>query len=85
MTWKMANGSYDKLNIFWFIVARYLRLTPFMIFSICAMILLPAMGSGPLWNEFITQFGRDCENNWWINMFYIQAFYKTNEIVSLQF
>uniref|UniRef100_T1KZX0 Nose resistant-to-fluoxetine protein N-terminal domain-containing protein n=1 Tax=Tetranychus urticae TaxID=32264 RepID=T1KZX0_TETUR len=80
MTWQMTNGSHNKFNTFWFVVTRYLRLTPFMIIAMCATILLPTMGSGPLWNEFVAQFGRDCENNWWINMFYIQSFYKTKEI-----
>ncbi|XP_025017490.1 nose resistant to fluoxetine protein 6-like [Tetranychus urticae] len=85
MTWQMTNGSHNKFNTFWLVVTRYLRLTPFMIIAMCATILLPTMGSGPLWNEFVAQFGRDCENNWWINMFYIQSFYKTKEIVMSKF
>uniref|UniRef100_T1KZX1 Nose resistant-to-fluoxetine protein N-terminal domain-containing protein n=1 Tax=Tetranychus urticae TaxID=32264 RepID=T1KZX1_TETUR len=82
MTWQMTNGSHKKFNPFWFIVTRYLRLTPFMIIAMCATILLPTMGSGPLWD--LAQFGAACEKNWWINMFYIQSFYKTEEICLFQ-
>lgn len=82
ITWKTTDGVYDKFNSFWFIVSRYTRLTPSLVTAMCLTLFLPLMGSGPLWNEFVAPVGKNCEKNWWVNLLYIQTFYKPDEMVS---
>lgn len=76
------DGSGKNFSAFWFIISRYVRLTPALVCSICIIFFLPYFGSGPVWSELIDPIVKGCENNWWINLVYMQAFVKPEEIVS---
>lgn len=47
VTWEMTKGSYKSFNIFAFLIARFLRLTPGLLAVILLTFLLPLFGSGP--------------------------------------
>jgi len=82
VTWKTHDSSELKFNAFWFIISRYIRLTPALVCSICLVFFLPYFGSGPIWTETIQPIVNGCEKNWWINLIYMQAFLNPEKIVS---
>lgn len=59
---------------------RYLRLTPAYAAIIGISVLLPALGSGPFWQESINQMGTNCRKNWWINLIYLNNFIETDKL-----
>lgn len=65
------------------LISRYLRLTPQVLIVSMLYIVAPLIGHGPFWYDAIHDASKHCENNWWINLFHIQAFYKTGQICNL--
>ncbi|KAL5284194.1 hypothetical protein ACFFRR_006458 [Megaselia abdita] len=54
---------------------RYLRLTPMVAFlMLFAMSLLKFFGNGPFWDLFLKVGNDKCEDNWWMNLLYIQNY-----------
>lgn len=78
----VTNGRRDKFSIFWYLMSRYIRLTPGLISAICLLIVVPLLGDGPLWKETFDPLINDCHDNWWINLLYIQAYVNSDHIVS---
>lgn len=72
-------ADFSSVN---YLVGRYLRLTPQIIFVSLLFILLPLMtdSGGPHWYTITGEYSENCSQNWWVNFFYIQAFYRTNEM-----
>ncbi|XP_064457404.1 nose resistant to fluoxetine protein 6-like [Ornithodoros turicata] len=70
--------SMDKNNFFKQIVGRflyrYLRLTPGCLLAVAFVLLLPLLGSGPIWMEKITGEVESCRKNWWAVAFNINNF-----------
>lgn len=59
--------------------ARYLRLTPQVVFVSLLFIVLPLLGGargGPHWYTMTGEYAENCADNWWVNVLHIQAFYK---------
>ncbi|XP_074602908.1 nose resistant to fluoxetine protein 6-like [Brevipalpus obovatus] len=83
VTWKTYERSGLKFNAFWFIISRYIRLTPALVCSICLVFFLPYFGSGPIWTETIQPIVNGCEENWWVNLLYMQAFLNPEKICLL--
>ncbi|CAH1987780.1 unnamed protein product [Acanthoscelides obtectus] len=56
-------------------IHRYLRITPavLMLYLSC-MYLLPYLGSGPFYDEFVKQLMSSCRTNWWSFLLYIQNY-----------
>lgn len=82
VTWQLTRGDYDRFNKGAFIVSRYLRLTPQVMLVTLLFIVFPLMGDGPYWKGLIQKESERCQNNWWVNALYLQAFFKSDEIVS---
>ena len=71
------------LNVPYMYIHRYLRLTPSLAILIFVTITLyKYIGSGPLWKAGKIFMPGTCETNWWINLLYIQNYYKKQEVVS---
>jgi len=66
-----------SFSIIGFIIARFLRLTPQLAIVISLSLIVPLLGSGPLWTEVMTTFIGPCYENWWTNLAYIQNFVRT--------
>lgn len=46
-------------------IYRYLRMTPGCLLAVAFLLLVPLMGSGPIWTEKITGEVQSCRKNWW--------------------
>lgn len=77
-------GNYrkPKFSISLYILARYLRLTPQVLFTSLLFIVLPLAKSsgGPHWYAMTGEYSEFCSKNWWVNLLHIQAFYRSNEM-----
>lgn len=65
-----------------YLIGRYLRLTPQIMLVSVLFILLPLLSQsgGPHWYTITGEYSENCSQNWWLNLFYIQAFYRSNEM-----
>ena len=82
VTWKGTKGCYQLFDKRIFVFARYFRLTPGLLFSVCGVLLLPLTGSGPLFNDIILPITNGCKRNWWVNLLYLQNLIHPEHIVS---
>lgn len=74
----------ERINFLLLFVHRYIRLTSFSAVCILyAVSLFRFCGSGPLWLHMTESVvGSRCQQNWWINLLYLQNFYRPTEMVS---
>lgn len=65
-----------------YLIGRYLRLTPQVLFTSGLFIVLPLLTSngGPHWYTMTGEYSEYCSKNWWVNLLHIQAFYRPNEM-----
>ncbi|XP_054717677.1 O-acyltransferase like protein-like [Uloborus diversus] len=52
----------------------YVRMLAAQVLVISLFFLLPAFGSGPLWEEFVEEPLNNCRKTWWMNLLFIQNF-----------
>ncbi|KAB0804317.1 hypothetical protein PPYR_01287 [Photinus pyralis] len=68
-----------RLKISYIILAfvqRYIRLTPCLALVIAFNATwLYHLGSGPFWDKIVGDEYRNCRNNWWVNLLYINNYY----------
>lgn len=83
ITIKSTNGVYKNFNLFMFIISRYLRLTPGVIFSMFTFLLLPFLGSGPFFTEIIKDEVDNCRSHWLYNLIYLQTNILNEDTFSL--
>ncbi|XP_054167794.1 nose resistant to fluoxetine protein 6-like [Oppia nitens] len=69
-----------NLNWFGFLISRIMRLTPQLALFLLFNFLLPLMGSGPIWHETIDKLINKCQQNWWLNLLYVQNFIDVNNM-----
>ena len=74
MTIKFTKGKYEKFNTIGFIIYRILRLIPQLAIFILFTILLPKLGSGPIWKTHMGPIVENCRKNWWHNLLFLQTF-----------
>ncbi|OQR75398.1 hypothetical protein BIW11_08445 [Tropilaelaps mercedesae] len=63
-----------EFSYFRHILRRWWRLSPAFVAVSFMMILLPLIGSGPLWRETLAPYSEACEKFWWTNPLYIGAY-----------
>jgi len=83
ITLKYTEGKYEKLNIFGFLISRFIRLTPQLAIFILLTTLIPLLGSGPVWNQQITPLINNCYSNWWQNLIYSQNLIDSKNMVKI--
>lgn len=78
----IAEDLMKKFSTRSYLIGRYLRLTPQIMFVSILFILLPQLSrsGGPHWYTITGEYSENCSQNWWVNLFHIQAFYHTNEM-----
>ncbi|PRD35708.1 UNVERIFIED_CONTAM: hypothetical protein NCL1_10670 [Trichonephila clavipes] len=47
------------------------------------LFILPTIGSGPLFQEFVEGPLDNCRNSWWMNLLFIQNFLGPYDIISI--
>lgn len=74
---RLANFSWMN-----YLIGRYLRLTPQILFVSLLFIVLPLMSSSgsPHWYTMTGEYSENCAHNWWVNLLHLQAFYKSSEM-----
>ena len=61
----------NKINLFRLMANRFLRLGPALWLALSALLLMPYLGTGPLWNETFDKAEGECENwNWFLTLIY---------------
>jgi hypothetical protein len=40
------------------------------------------MGESPMWNRAVGTMVQNCRHHWWINLLYLNNYYKAEEMVS---
>ncbi|KAG9509868.1 Nose resistant to fluoxetine protein 6 [Fragariocoptes setiger] len=78
-TYRMTNGKVNRFKSFYFVLSRYIRLTPQLVIVMLMFLLLPLIGEGPMLNGKMEYEAGKCYRFWWVNMLYLQAFYN-NEL-----
>ncbi|XP_022242856.1 nose resistant to fluoxetine protein 6-like isoform X2 [Limulus polyphemus] len=63
-----------RFNAFVFALHRYLRLTPTLLMISSLVLLLPLLGSGPIWHETLDPLVEGCRNWWWTNVLLLNNF-----------
>lgn len=75
-----CKGLAKNFSVIRFITQRYLRLTPQVMLVTALFMIIPLLGQGPHWYSVTGLAAEHCETNWWMNLFYIQSFYKTDKM-----
>ncbi|XP_033213203.1 nose resistant to fluoxetine protein 6-like isoform X2 [Belonocnema kinseyi] len=75
---EMSTGR--KFNIFSFYFHRYVRLTPpIAALLIISIFIIPYMGSGPRWEEFISlNYSDKCKEKWWSFLLYTNNYIQND-------
>ncbi|XP_076352170.1 nose resistant to fluoxetine protein 6-like [Tachypleus tridentatus] len=68
---KEVNGRF---SIPVFLMHRYIRLAPTLLMVSAIVIIIPLLGSGPLWNETLEFEVEGCKNWWWSNAIFLNNF-----------
>ena len=65
----------QKFDYVIFILYRWLRFTPALIGTLLLYVLLPLMGSGPIYRDSTSLMSEPCERYFWRNLLYFNNFY----------
>ncbi|XP_067139818.1 nose resistant to fluoxetine protein 6-like [Centruroides vittatus] len=71
ITYKGVEEKNGKICITYFLFSRFIRLIPVLLAVICSLLLLPIVGSGPVWEEFVGSRVEKCQENWWATLLFI--------------
>ena len=82
ITLQYTNAELSRFSTTGFLISKYLRLTPQLIFYILGIYLIPLGGwaSGPIWNETMSPVIENCSERWWWNLLFIQNFVNRHQI-----
>lgn len=72
----------SRFSVRSYLLGRYLRLTPQILFVSLLFIVLPKLSTsgGPHWYTMTGEYSENCAQNWWVNLLHIEAFYRTSEM-----
>lgn len=78
----LNDGAKNAKNLIRFIVDKYIRLMPSIMFMVALVILLPLVYRGPVWNDYVTKQSAVCQSNGWVNSIFLQNYLPYDKIVS---
>ncbi|RWS14326.1 nose resistant to fluoxetine protein 6-like isoform X2 [Dinothrombium tinctorium] len=73
----------QKINFIQLILHRFFRFSPLVWFTILLMLIIPSIGSGPLWKEYFIYQEMKCKNYWWSTVLFINNWFPENEMCLL--
>lgn len=79
-TYRCLKSSEKGLNVVKFLVQSYWRYTPAYALVLALVVLTPTWGSGPSWDSHMNPMYRNCRDNWWYNILYINNFMETDTV-----
>ncbi|XP_076316317.1 nose resistant to fluoxetine protein 6-like isoform X2 [Tachypleus tridentatus] len=68
---KKTNGRF---SVPIFLLHRYIRLTPTFMIVTASVLLLPLLGSGPVWHDVLDEQVDMCKKWWWKNVAFVNNF-----------
>ncbi|RWS31087.1 Nose resistant to fluoxetine protein 6-like protein [Leptotrombidium deliense] len=75
---KSANINYIQM-----ILHRLFRLSPMVWFTVLLLLLIPQLGSGPLWKEYFNYQEGKCRKYWWSTILYINNWFTEDKMCLL--
>ncbi|GFW82418.1 nose resistant to fluoxetine protein 6 [Trichonephila clavipes] len=76
--WSKSNGQRMMINAPKFLLKWYSRFTLSHILVISAMLCLPLLGNGPIWDDVVTPIVQNCRERWWLNVFALNNFWESD-------
>ncbi|GFS99241.1 hypothetical protein NPIL_638841 [Nephila pilipes] len=76
--WRKSDGQNIMINAPKFLLKWYSRFTLSHILVISAVLCLPILGNGPIWDDVVTPTLRNCRERWWLNIFAINNFWASD-------
>ncbi|GFW60416.1 hypothetical protein TNCV_942831 [Trichonephila clavipes] len=59
------NKKHPKINVIKIILRRYIRLCPSLLFILGLIVVLPLVGSGPVWTDIFDKAADNARKWWW--------------------
>ncbi|RWS07993.1 nose resistant to fluoxetine protein 6-like isoform X1, partial [Dinothrombium tinctorium] len=81
--WKKLTASEGRIGLLKFFFHRIWRIWPPYFVVISLVLILPLLGSGPLWPQSVENTARVCRENWWANILFVNNFQTPNELCLL--
>ncbi|EEC16713.1 conserved hypothetical protein [Ixodes scapularis] len=72
--WGRLEKKKGKLNVLSAFLQRFWRMTPSYMLVVGVFLLLPLVGSGPLWKETMDPLLENCMQSWWTNLLYVSNY-----------
>ncbi|GIY62995.1 nose resistant to fluoxetine protein 6 [Caerostris darwini] len=76
--WSKSTNT-PKINLPKLLFKPYVRMTFYQLLAIAIFLLLPLIGSGPFWGDFVGPFLQNCRDRWWLNLFYVQNYWPSDD------
>ncbi|KFM61610.1 Nose resistant to fluoxetine protein 6, partial [Stegodyphus mimosarum] len=76
--WRTA-AIKPRIDFLKLLVKPYIRMSLFQLLSIALFLLLPLIGYGPFWDDFVGPYLKNCRERWWTNLFYIQNYWASED------
>lgn len=78
--WKKLQLTNGTLNVLDFFFHRIWRIWPAYAATIGIAIVLPVIGSGPLWPAAVESAADTCRNSWWTNLLFVNNFLDADKV-----
>lgn len=81
LTWLRWNSPFEKVrvNLKSLLIKPYIRMTLIQLLAISLFLLLPLIGNGPFWGDFVGPYLENCRQRWWTNILYIQNYWASED------
>src|SRR5207302_7018468 len=80
---KAVHRRRGAVNLLQVAANRIARLTPSLWLTVALIFLIPALGSGPLWQEYFNMQVARCHASWWATMFYFSNWMPEHRLCML--
>ena len=75
---KLSKMRFNFLVYISTLIHRVYRILPLYALLILFMVrVMPWLGSGPIWNDFVKNFSGICHGRWYYNMMFIDNYFNT--------
>ncbi|GBM36605.1 Nose resistant to fluoxetine protein 6 [Araneus ventricosus] len=76
--WKNSRTQRITVNAAKFLLKWYSRFTLSQILVITLLLLLPLVGSGPIWDDVVDPTIKNCKQRWWLNLLGLNNFWPSD-------
>uniref|UniRef100_T1KGM3 Acyltransferase 3 domain-containing protein n=2 Tax=Tetranychus urticae TaxID=32264 RepID=T1KGM3_TETUR len=81
--WKKLTVSEGKISITDFFIHKVWRIWPPYLATIGLVLIMPLIGSGPLWPQAVENTAKLCRQNWWTNILFLNNFLPPDQLCLL--